>query len=110
MPNMSSQPLVGALLFRSLRVYQIYGANTEVGKTVFSTILCKLASRYEKGEHAAYLKPVSTGPLSEADDGCRKPWSVYDQRTANESQMSSSPETTLEVITVWETYSTDGNV
>jgi len=67
----SSPPLVGALLFRSLRAYQIYGANTEVGKTVFSTILCKLASSRENGEHAAYLKPVSTGPLTEADDGCK---------------------------------------
>ncbi|KAB5578132.1 hypothetical protein GE09DRAFT_541399 [Coniochaeta sp. 2T2.1] len=62
-------PLVGSLLFRSLRVYQIYGANTEVGKTIFSTLLCKAARKQWPGENAAFLKPVSTGPLEEADGG-----------------------------------------
>ncbi|KAH8906424.1 PLP-dependent transferase [Coniochaeta sp. PMI_546] len=66
---MPSQPLVGSVLWRSLRVYQIYGANTEVGKTVFSTVLCKAARRHWPREKTAFLKPVSTGPLDEADDG-----------------------------------------
>ncbi|KAK4456716.1 putative Adenosylmethionine-8-amino-7-oxononanoate aminotransferase [Cladorrhinum samala] len=59
---------LGALLHRSLRVYQIWGANTDVGKTVFSTILCGLTSKYRPHEKTAFLKPVSTGPEQEADD------------------------------------------
>ena len=70
---MSSQQhaLVGALLWRSLRVYQVYGANTEVGKTVFTTALCKAASGLWPREKTAYLKPVSTGSVDEADDLCK---------------------------------------
>lgn len=55
-------------LWRSLRVYQIYGANTNVGKTIMSTILCKAFARKFPAETTWYLKPVSTGPLDEADD------------------------------------------
>lgn len=55
----------GAALYRHLLTYQIYGANTEVGKTICSTILSRAFSH----EHPTfYLKPVSTGPLTEADD------------------------------------------
>lgn len=61
---------LAALLWRSLRVYQIFGANTEVGKTVFTTLLCKTAKRNWKNENVSFLKPVSTGPLTEADDQC----------------------------------------
>jgi len=57
--------LRGSSLHRSLRTYQLYGANTDVGKTVFSTILCRAFERVAK---TWYLKPVSTGPLDEADD------------------------------------------
>ncbi|KAF9871578.1 bifunctional dethiobiotin synthetase adenosylmethionine-8-amino-7-oxononanoate aminotransferase [Colletotrichum karsti] len=59
---------VGALLWRSLRAYQIYGANTDVGKTIFSTVLCNAARKLWPNEQTSFLKPVSTGPLSEADD------------------------------------------
>ncbi|KAH9907926.1 hypothetical protein F4778DRAFT_454011 [Xylariomycetidae sp. FL2044] len=59
---------IGSLLWRSLRVYQIYGANTEVGKTVFTTLLSKASRRVWSHEHTGYLKPVSTGPQDEADD------------------------------------------
>jgi dethiobiotin synthetase/adenosylmethionine--8-amino-7-oxononanoate aminotransferase len=56
---------IGAALWRSLRARQVYGANTNVGKTVVSTLLCKaLAERGQVG----FLKPVSTGELDEADD------------------------------------------
>tara|TARA_R110002060_G_scaffold43737_5_gene55109 strand:+ start:574 stop:885 length:312 start_codon:yes stop_codon:yes gene_type:complete len=55
-------------LWRSLRAYQIYGANTNVGKTIMSTILCKAFARKFPNESTWYLKPVSTGPLEEADD------------------------------------------
>ncbi|KAK3997867.1 putative Adenosylmethionine-8-amino-7-oxononanoate aminotransferase [Cladorrhinum sp. PSN332] len=65
---MTASPQLGALLHRSLRVYQIWGANTEVGKTVFSTILCALTSKYRPYEKTAFLKPVSTGRAQEADD------------------------------------------
>ncbi|KAF5658044.1 adenosylmethionine-8-amino-7-oxononanoate aminotransferase [Fusarium circinatum] len=56
---------VPALLWRSLRTHQVYGANTDVGKTIFSTILCNAASK--RGERTWFLKPVSTGAADEAD-------------------------------------------
>ena len=56
----------GSVLYRNLLAYQVYGANTEVGKTIFSTILCKAFAKTRK---TWYLKPVSTGPDDEADDG-----------------------------------------
>lgn len=55
-------------LWRNLRAYQIYGANTNVGKTVMSTILCKTLARSQPTPKIWYLKPISTGPLEEADD------------------------------------------
>jgi dethiobiotin synthetase/adenosylmethionine--8-amino-7-oxononanoate aminotransferase len=55
-------------LWRTLRAYQIYGANTDVGKTVISTILCKTLARSYPAQKLWYLKPISTGPLAEADD------------------------------------------
>ncbi|SPQ27126.1 bc58ca73-f959-41e4-8e78-16159de37723 [Thermothielavioides terrestris] len=61
-------PPASSLLWRSLRVYQVYGANTDVGKTVLSTILCKAARRLWRSEETAFLKPVSTGPAEAADD------------------------------------------
>ncbi|KAL3477236.1 onanonoxo-7-onima-8-eninoihtemlysoneda [Aspergillus californicus] len=59
---------VGAALWRSLRAHQVYGANTDVGKTIVSTILCNAVTRRKSEEKAAFLKPVSTGPLDDADD------------------------------------------
>ncbi|KAF5583788.1 adenosylmethionine-8-amino-7-oxononanoate aminotransferase [Fusarium pseudoanthophilum] len=56
---------VPALLWRSLRAHQVYGANTDVGKTIFSTILCNSASK--RGDRTWFLKPVSTGAADEAD-------------------------------------------
>ncbi|KAH7416881.1 onanonoxo-7-onima-8-eninoihtemlysoneda [Cadophora sp. MPI-SDFR-AT-0126] len=60
--------LKSSSLWRSLRAYQIYGANTNVGKTIMSTVLCKAFARKFPNEKTWYLKPVSTGPLDEADD------------------------------------------
>ena len=57
---------VGAALWRSLRAHQVYGANTDVGKTIVSTLLCNAVNK-SKGT-AAFLKPVSTGALDDADD------------------------------------------
>lgn len=51
----------------------IFGANTDVGKTVFSTALCRNLTRSEalKDDVVAYLKPVSTGPETASDEKCR---------------------------------------
>lgn len=57
-------------LWQNLVAIQVYGANTGVGKTVFSTLLgahfLKRPGYKKKSLH--YIKPVSTGPSSEADD------------------------------------------
>ncbi|KAF8274777.1 PLP-dependent transferase [Lactarius quietus] len=55
-----------ALLFRNLRVHQVFGANTDVGKTILTTGLVRASSA--KTKRVFYLKPVSTGPLQDADD------------------------------------------
>jgi dethiobiotin synthetase/adenosylmethionine--8-amino-7-oxononanoate aminotransferase len=57
-------------LWKNLIAVQIYGANTGVGKTVFSTLLgAHFGSRGTKGIwRVQYIKPVSTGPADEADD------------------------------------------
>jgi bifunctional dethiobiotin synthetase / adenosylmethionine---8-amino-7-oxononanoate aminotransferase len=53
-------------LFKHLRVHQIFGANTDIGKTVLTSALVRAsASRNNK---VFYLKPVSTGPPQDADD------------------------------------------
>ncbi|GIZ37873.1 hypothetical protein CKM354_000130400 [Cercospora kikuchii] len=57
---------IGSVLWPKFRVLQIYGANTGVGKTIFSSILCRAFRK--KLENVKYLKPISTGPLEEADD------------------------------------------
>lgn len=54
------------MLWRSLRALQVYGANTDVGKTIVSTLLCRSVQRQK--QRAAFLKPVSTGELDDADD------------------------------------------
>lgn len=62
---------LAALLWRSLRVHQVYGANTDVGKTIVTTILCNAARKGWKDESISYLKPVSTGAIEDADDRCK---------------------------------------
>lgn len=73
-----------AHLYRHLRVHQVFGANTDVGKTILTTALCRAAVRRasvidqlrdgtktQPGRLSSpsvfYLKPVSTGPSNEAD-------------------------------------------
>jgi len=56
------------MLWRDLKALQIYGANTNVGKTVVSTLLCKALQRRAPPLGLLYVKPVSTGPTEEADD------------------------------------------
>ncbi|KAG9041868.1 hypothetical protein FS837_011639 [Tulasnella sp. UAMH 9824] len=57
-------------LYRHLQVHQIFGANTNVGKTIVSTALCRSSTRNGRANCPTvfYLKPVSTGPPNEADD------------------------------------------
>ncbi|KAF3923924.1 hypothetical protein AA313_de0203760 [Arthrobotrys entomopaga] len=63
---------VSSLLWRSLRIYQIFGANTDVGKTIFTTLLARTAKGLWHDEEITYLKPVSTGAEDEADDSPHK--------------------------------------
>ncbi|EEB05651.1 adenosylmethionine-8-amino-7-oxononanoate aminotransferase [Schizosaccharomyces japonicus yFS275] len=44
----------------------LFGANTEVGKTIWSTALC-YASHYLAHAPVEYIKPVGAGPVEEAD-------------------------------------------
>jgi hypothetical protein len=62
-------------LWKNYIAIQVYGANTGVGKTVFSTLLgAHLVHRKSKTRWGVnYIKPVSTGPLNEADDLQVKP-------------------------------------
>ncbi|OBT58392.1 hypothetical protein VE04_00766 [Pseudogymnoascus sp. 24MN13] len=64
---MPASGITGSVLRRSLRAYQIYGANTGVGKTVMSTILCGALHHAFPQEPVWYLKPVSAGPLDDAE-------------------------------------------
>lgn len=75
-------------LYNNLRIHQIFGANTDVGKTIFSTALAlacstiprkaslarslardgvQTSSPIVEPEKVHYIKPVSTGPLHDAD-------------------------------------------
>ncbi|KAF4556261.1 Aminotransferase class-III-like protein 3 [Elsinoe fawcettii] len=56
---------VGSLLFDKLNVFQIFGANTGVGKTVASTALAK--NIRDRKQRLLYLKPVQTGSDRSAD-------------------------------------------
>ncbi|EGN99050.1 hypothetical protein SERLA73DRAFT_73624 [Serpula lacrymans var. lacrymans S7.3] len=54
-------------LFKNLRVHQIFGANTDVGKTILTSALVRASTI--KNNTVYYLKPVSTGAPEDADDG-----------------------------------------
>lgn len=55
------------MLWRDLKILQIYGANTDVGKSIVSTLLCKAFKRKSPASGVLYLKPISTGALQDAD-------------------------------------------
>ncbi|KAH0291198.1 PLP-dependent transferase [Aureobasidium namibiae CBS 147.97] len=59
---------VGSALWPRLRAVQVYGANTGVGKTVVSTLLCKALRKRLPDYNVHYLKPISTGPLDDQDN------------------------------------------
>lgn len=54
------------VLYRNFRVHHVFGANTDVGKTVFSALLTLASVAADRSTF--YLKPVSTGSLTDADD------------------------------------------
>lgn len=60
-----------ALLFKHLRIHQVFGANTDVGKTLLTSALVRASATL--GNDVYYLKPVSTGPMSDADDELSEP-------------------------------------
>lgn len=64
-PVTSTRPSPHALnlmsrLFHHLRVHQVFGANTDVGKTLLTAALVRASSI--AGKSVYYIKPVSTGP------------------------------------------------
>lgn len=74
-------------LYPHLRIHQIFGANTDVGKTIFTTALALASAALpigskngkivrdcqgnlsikEDGEAVHYIKPISTGPMRDSD-------------------------------------------
>ena len=58
-------PVLMSLLFRNLRIHQVFGANTDVGKTLLTSALVRASANTGQ---VYYLKPVSTGYLQDADD------------------------------------------
>ncbi|KAF3491348.1 Pyridoxal phosphate-dependent transferase, major region, subdomain 1 [Arthroderma uncinatum] len=67
---MLSSSMVAAGLWRSSRAYQVYAANTDIGKTVVSALLFNAIPSYRPWARSKlrFLKPVSAGPAAEADD------------------------------------------
>lgn len=76
---------MSAQLYARLRVHHVFGANTDVGKTIFTTGLSIAADALPlptaasasapapgpgpgKGEQAFYCKPIQTGPAASWDD------------------------------------------
>ncbi|KAJ7207879.1 PLP-dependent transferase [Mycena pura] len=55
-----------SLLFKNLRVHQIFGANTDVGKTILTAALARASAALRN--EVFYLKPISTGAMQDADD------------------------------------------
>ncbi|KAI8384266.1 pyridoxal phosphate-dependent transferase [Radiomyces spectabilis] len=55
---------------RAFQAYQLFAANTNVGKTVFATGLCRAAALLgkEKNRNVFYLKPVQTGYPADSDE------------------------------------------
>ncbi|KAG1080392.1 hypothetical protein G6F42_023371 [Rhizopus arrhizus] len=55
---------------RAFQAYQIFAANTNVGKTIFATGLCRAAAivAKESNRDVFYLKPVQTGYPVDSDE------------------------------------------
>ncbi|KAF7329113.1 PLP-dependent transferase [Mycena kentingensis (nom. inval.)] len=68
-----------SLLFKHLRIHQVFGANTDVGKTILTTALVRASAALKNNVY--YLKPISTGPMEEADDEHIKRFSTAQVQT-----------------------------
>ncbi|KAF8623721.1 hypothetical protein AX17_007418 [Amanita inopinata Kibby_2008] len=55
-----------SFLYKNLRIHQIFGANTDVGKTILTSALVRASAA--KNTPVFYLKSVSTGRREDADD------------------------------------------
>ncbi|ORX57484.1 PLP-dependent transferase [Hesseltinella vesiculosa] len=53
---------------RAFQAYQLFAANTNVGKTIFSTGLCRAAALSANNHNVFYLKPVQTGYPTDSDE------------------------------------------
>lgn len=56
---------------RLFQAYQIFAANTDVGKTIFATGLCRAAALVgasKKSHSLFYVKPVQTGYPKDSDE------------------------------------------
>ncbi|KAJ3134700.1 hypothetical protein HK101_004322, partial [Irineochytrium annulatum] len=62
----ASAALGGSSIWRHMPIFQIFAANTDVGKTVLTTALCRGALRSPRAVH--YIKPVQTGFPVDSDE------------------------------------------
>ncbi|EJD49735.1 PLP-dependent transferase [Auricularia subglabra TFB-10046 SS5] len=53
-------------LHPTVRAFQVFGAGTDVGKTLITTALVRLFDR--AGQPTSYIKPLSTGPAKDSDE------------------------------------------
>lgn len=49
-------------------VFQVFGANTDVGKTIVSAGICRGAARADSKQRVAYIKPLQTGTDPDVPD------------------------------------------
>ncbi|QRV89826.1 aminotransferase class-III protein [Ceratobasidium sp. AG-Ba] len=75
-----------AHLYKHLRVHQVFGANTDVGKTVLTTALVRAAATTSR--RVFYLKPLSTGHAADADDRYSDPVSPHLAAARDQSQVA----------------------
>lgn len=61
---------------RAFQAYQIFAANTNVGKTILATGLCRAAAERAKQQDrdVYYLKPVQTGYPQDSDARLLSSW------------------------------------
>ena len=69
---------------RAFQAYQIFAANTDVGKTILATGLCRAAALIakQKNRDVFYLKPVQTGYPVDSDERYRENYNFIFLRKA----------------------------
>jgi len=53
-------------LYHGIRAFQVFGAGTNVGKTLVSAALVRAADA--QNLKPIYIKPIGTGPADESDE------------------------------------------